>query len=164
MNTGQSLFSIAALLLLSITVLRVNNDIMTADSVLQDSKLGVLALSLATSVIEEASRKAFDTATAEDGITDINLLTSPYSLGPGDGETPENYNDFDDYNGYTKHITNLPSAEFDLSCVVQYVAENNLDSYIMAKTWHKKLTVEVSSPSMADTVRVSKVYSYWHFR
>ena len=164
MNTGQSLFSIGALLLLSITVLRVNNDIMSADSVLQDSKLGVLALSLATSTIEEASRKAFDAVTAENGITDINLLTSPWGLGPGEGEAPEDYNDFDDYNGYTKHISNLPSAEFDISCTVQYVNENDLDNYVMEKTWHKKLTVVVSSPSMADTVRISKVYSYWHFR
>ena len=47
MNTGQSLFSIGALLLLSLTVLRVNNSILITDGILQDSKLGVLATSIA---------------------------------------------------------------------------------------------------------------------
>lgn len=164
MNTGQTIFSIGALLLFSITALRVNNQIITTDVTMQETKLGVLGLSLATSLIEEASNKAFDAATSEDGITDLNLLTSPYGLGPGDWETPETYNDFDDYNGYTRHVDNMPSAEFDISCIVKYVTPENIDHYIMERTWHKKMTVEVSSSSMRDTIRVSKVYSYWNFR
>ena len=102
MNTGQSLFSIGALLLLSLTVLRVNNSILITNGILQDSKLGVLATSIATSIIEEASKKAFDAATADDAVYDLSALTSPYGLGPNSSETPATFNDFDDYNGYTK--------------------------------------------------------------
>jgi len=51
MNTGQSLFSIGAILLLSLTILRVNNSILITDSIMQDSKLGVLAISLAINII-----------------------------------------------------------------------------------------------------------------
>ncbi|MCH7516480.1 MAG: hypothetical protein IIB08_05075, partial [Bacteroidetes bacterium] len=65
MNTGQSLLSIGALLILSLTILRVNNSILTTDSIMQDSKLGILSISLATSLIEEASKKAFDAASAD---------------------------------------------------------------------------------------------------
>ena len=71
MNTGQSLLSIGALLLLSVTVLRVNNNILTTDTVIQDSKFGILATSLATSVIEKANKKAFDANTAEDPVSDL---------------------------------------------------------------------------------------------
>lgn len=164
MNTGQSIFSIGALLLFSMTTLRVNDRILSNDVVMQDSKFGILGLSLAASMIEEASNKAFDAATADDGIIDVNLLTSPYSLGPGDGELPGYFNDFDDYNGYTRHVTQIPSAEFDISCAVHYVTPLNIEGYIMQKTWHKKITVEVTSPFMKDTIRVAKVFSYWNFR
>ena len=99
MNTGQSLFSVGALLLLSLSILRVNNSILTTDVIMQDSKLGVLAVSLASSLIEEASKKAFDAATADDAVTNLSALTSPYGLGHGSGETPENYNDFLDTDG-----------------------------------------------------------------
>ena len=164
MNNSQSLVSIGALLLFSITALKVNNRILTNDEIMQESKFGVLGLSLATSMIEEASSKAFDLATVEDGIIDVNLLTAPSSLGPAPGEPPESYNDFDDYNGYTRHVSNIPSAEFDISCVVQYVDPTQISGFVNHRTWHKKITVKVSSPSMQDTIRVAKVFSYWNFR
>jgi hypothetical protein len=164
MNTGQSIFSIGSLLLFSITTLQVNDKILSNDVVLQESKFSILAHSLAASTIEEASNKAFDAVTATDGVTDVNLLTSPYSLGPGDGELPGYFNDFDDYNGLVRHITNIPSAEFDITCKVQYVTPQNIQGYILQRTWHKKITVDVSSPFMQDTIHVSKVFSYWNFR
>ena len=102
MNTGQSLFSIGALLLLSISILRVNNSILTTDTIMQDSKLGVLGISLATSLIEEANRKAFDTASAEDAVDNLSDLSLPNSLDPAMGETPGLFNHFDDYDGYVK--------------------------------------------------------------
>jgi len=165
MNTGQSLLSIVALLLLSLTVLRVNNGILTSDSVMMDSKFGVLATSLATSLIEKASKKAFDANTAEDAVSNLSQLTAPNGLGPSSSENPpDSCNDFDDFNGYTENITNLPSAEFDLSCEVKYVNPNNLDGVSNTATWHKRMTVTVTSPSSADTIRLSTVYSYWYFR
>lgn len=163
MNTGQSLLSIGALLILSLTVLRVNNSILTTEVTLQDSKLGVLAVSLATSLIEEANKKAFDAVTADDAVTNLSELTSPYSLGPGSGETPDTYNDFDDYNGYTK-LDSISSIDYRLTCLVNYVNPDNIDGIIMQKTWHKKITVLVSSSLMNDTLSFSSVYSYWHFR
>ncbi|HLG31724.1 MAG TPA: hypothetical protein VI362_01695 [Ignavibacteriaceae bacterium] len=165
MNTGQSLLSIVALLLLSLTVLRVNNGILTSDSVMMNSKFGVLATSLATSLIEKASKKAFDANSAEDAVSNLTQLTPPNGLGPASGETPpDDCNDFDDFNGYTEHVANLPSAEFDMSCEVKYVNPNNLDGVSTTATWHKRMTVTVTSPSSPDTIRLSTVYSYWYFR
>ena len=45
MSTGQTLFSIGALLILSLTILKMNNFLLANDSVMQDSKLGLLAVS-----------------------------------------------------------------------------------------------------------------------
>jgi MSHA pilin protein MshD len=163
MNTGQSLLSIGALLLLSLTILRVNNGILSSDTVLQNSKIGVLATSLGTSLIEEANRKSFDAASVGEAIIDKKMLTPPYLLGPDGGETPDTYNDFDDYNGYVKADT-VFNIDLRMACKINYVEPNNVDGIKFAKTWHKKITVSISSSFISDTLLFSSVYSYWHFR
>jgi len=170
MNTGQSLLSIGALLLLSLTILRVNNSILTTDTVMQDSKFGILATSIATSLIEKASKKAFDANTFGNAVSSLSELTPASGLGLGSGESaPDSCNDFDDFDGYTAQITNLPSAVFNVSCQVCYVNPTNPDGKLNTQSWHKKMTVTVSSPNIGneertDTIRLSTIYSYWHFR
>ena len=166
MNTGQSLFSIGALLILSLTVLKMNNFILVNDTVMQDSKLGILAVSLATSLIEEASKKAFDANTVDAEVSSYNELTN-YPLGPGTGEITNNsstFNDFDDYDGYQCHYSQLPLADYDLKCNVYYIKENNPEVKVGYRTWHKKMDITITSKSMRDTVKMSTIYSYWHFR
>lgn len=162
MNTGQMLISIGALLLLSMTVLRVNNTILQTDSVMMESKFGILATSISTSLIEKASKKAFDANTFEAAVSNLSGLTAVNALGPDIGETtPENFNDFDDFDGYAEQITNLPSAVFDVSCEVCYINPTNPDRKLNTQSWHKKMIVKVSSPSSQDTINLSTIYSYF---
>jgi hypothetical protein len=166
MNTGQTLFSIGALLILSITVLKMNNFILANEAVMQDSKLGILAVSLATSLIEEASKKAFDENTIDTEVAACSLLTN-YPLGRGVGEiqdSSQTFNDFDDYNGYHYHYNYLPSAEYDIYCTVYYIQAVSPESKVGYRTWNKKMDVKVTSESMQDTIVMSTIYSYWHFR
>lgn len=170
MNTGQSFMSIGAMFLLSLTILRVNNNILTTDTVMHDSKFGILATSIATSLIEKASKKAFDANTFENSVSTLTALTPASGLGPASSESaPDSCNDFDDFDGYTERISNLPSAIFDVSCEVSYVNPNNPDGKLTTQSWHKKMTVTVTSPNIGneektDTIRLSTIYSYWHFR
>ena len=161
MNTGQSLFSIGALLILSLTVLRVNNSILLTDSVMQDTKIGVLATSAATSLIEEAGKKAFDENSINDAVLSLSGLSN--SLGFNTGETPETFDDFDDYNGYILKDT-INTIDFKMVCAVNYVNPDNIDGTTAQKSWNKKMTVTVSSSFSKDTLVFSSVYSYWHFR
>jgi len=163
MNTGQMILSIGAIILLSTIVLRVNNNFLTTHEVMNESKFGVLAISLAQSIIEEAGNKAFDSQTAGNAVYDSTLLTSPAGLGPNYTEHYPNFNDFDDFNGFTKDITNLPSANFNISCKVNYINAATPDIISNHRTWNKKITVTVSSPSSKDTIRLSSVFSYWYF-
>jgi len=172
MNTGQSLFSIGALLLLSLTVLRVNNNILYTDTVLYDSKFGIIANSIATSLIEKATEKFFDANTAEGPVANLTDLT--LALGPGVGETnPDNFNDFDDFNNYTEADTFFNSLVFYSTCKVVYIdpsVPNGLDNKVNIQTWHKKLNVSVTwrqngaaTGVVTDTVKQSTIYSYWYF-
>lgn len=161
MNTGQMLLTTAAMMLLSVVILRVNNNFLSTSSSLLDTKFGVLATSLATSIIEEASGKAFDLATVDSDVTSLSSLSS---CGPAYGEYYPNFNDFDDFNGLVKIDSTMPSAVFKIACQVNYISPSNPDNFVGYKTWHKKMTVEVTSPSMEDTVRMSTVYSYFYYR
>ncbi|HEY4756507.1 MAG TPA: hypothetical protein VIH28_10655 [Ignavibacteriaceae bacterium] len=170
MNSGHTMLAVGAMLLLSVTILGINGKFLNTSSVLYNTKFGVLAVSLGTSIIEEANGKAFDLAVSEDAITDINLLTAPQSLGAASGEVYPNFNDFDDFNGFTKTVTNMPSAEFKILCSVKYVSEANPSIVSSVRTWHKRIDVSVTSESMKnanneqDTIKLSSVYSYWYFR
>jgi MSHA pilin protein MshD len=164
MHTGQMLMAIGAMVLLSVLILQVNNSVFNSENILDQSKYGVLAVSLATSVIEEAKSKSFDLATDNNSINDLSALTAPSSLGPKSSETYPDFNDFDDFNNYTRVDSSLPSAVFKLNCEVNYVNPSNPESVSSIKTWHKKLTVEVTSVSMQDTVEMSSIFSYWYFR
>jgi hypothetical protein len=164
MNSGESLLSVGAMMLLAVMILRVNNTILTTNSVLLETKFGVLATSLATSIIEEATGKAFDQNTSANSISNVNDLTSPNALGPGSGETYATFNDIDDFNGYTKVDSTLPSAIFYLKTTVEYVSPANPDQAVNYKTWHKRITVTVTTPSSNDVFVLSSIVSYWFFR
>jgi len=160
MNTGQMMITIAAMMLLSLVILRVNNGFLNTNIVLMETKFGVLGVSIATSVMEEASGKAFDEKTDSSSITKLNDLSS---IGP-DGETYSNFDDFDDYDGYSRIVDDMPSAVFKISCEVDYVKTDDPESVSASKTWNKKLTITVTSPSSTDTIQMSTIYSYFYYR
>lgn len=188
MNTGQTLITIGALFLLSMVILNVNNGFLNTGASIMETKFDVMAVSLATSIIEEANSKAFDNATDTTSITTTTPLKNYNQLGPESGEVYPNYNDFDDYNGYSRLVvadttltplseeettgvetiqvdSTFRSANLRLDCLVDYitVSSNTLVS-TSSKTWHKRLRVTVTSRSMKDTVRMQTVFSYWYFR
>ncbi|MBU2494138.1 MAG: hypothetical protein KJ571_16040 [Bacteroidetes bacterium] len=165
MNTGQMMITIGAIMLLTLVIVRVNNGFLSTDSVLMRSKFGVLAVSLATSMIEEANGKAFDHNTDTTSVSAITQLTS--TLGPETGETYSTFNDFDDYHNYLRYTatdSTIVSAPFKIYCRVNYINPSDPDDSSATRTWHKKIYVEVSSPNMEDTIKMSSVFSYWFFR
>ncbi len=159
--------TVGAIVLLTLVILRINNVFFSTSSVMLDTKFGVMAVSLGSSIIEEANSKAFDAATDSSSVSDLSSLTAPSSLGPASGEVYPNFNDFDDFNGFTKSTegdSTFQSAVFNIDCKVVYINPSNPNVDAGVKTWHKKLTVTVTSPSMKDTVRLSTIFSYWYFR
>lgn len=162
MNTGQTMMTMCAMMLLSAIMLRVNTSNLSNESVRDQAQYGVLATSIATSIIEDAQSKSFDHSTDTNS---VNLLTQLSSvLGPEGGETEETFNDFDDYNGFTKRDSTMPSAVFDIACEVVYVSSNDIEGFSNNRTWHKKMNVTISSPFSPDTFRTSSIFSYWFFR
>ncbi len=158
------MLTIGALILLSTLMLKINTNNLQTDTVRAEAQYGVLATSIITSIMEKAKSLAFDATTDTNSVTSINQLTPALGLGPGNGESYDTFNDFDDFNGYTRVDSSMHSAVFDISCEVFYVHKTNLKEKSNTRTWHKKITIKVSSKFMADTIKQSTIYSYWYFR
>ncbi|MCW8809868.1 MAG: hypothetical protein OQJ93_11560 [Ignavibacteriaceae bacterium] len=164
MNTGQMIMSMGAMILLSTIVLRVNTLNLTNESIRDDAQYGVLATSIASSIIEEAQSKAFDENTDTNSVSSLTKLSDV--LGPESGETEATFNDFDDYNGFTKRDSSMPSAVFNIYCEVVYVDPTDLGGFSTSRTWNKKINVMITSPFATDTLilKTSSIFSYWYFR
>ena len=158
------------MLLLAVLVLRVSSTQITTQDSMQTSKFGILAISIANSVIEQACNKAFDQNSINVFVTDVNSFTKDKDLGPESGEDSiEVFNDFDDFNGYTHVYKNLPdSPPLRITCQVNYVdpdAAGNKVKIVSSKQWHKMITVTITSDDSTkmDALSFRKVFSYWKF-
>lgn len=162
MGLGQTLITVGAIMLLSLVILRVNNNFLSTSDTLLNSKYGVLAVSLATSMIEEASGKAFDEKT---DTTSVSLTSQLSTIGTDAGEVYPNYDDFDDFHNLTKIDSTLPTERFTIRCRVAYINPSNPNGTSAQKTWHKRINVFVTTKSMpGDTIKMSSIFSYWFFR
>ena len=168
MNTGQMLITIGAMVLLTLVILRVTSGFLTTSTAMMETKFDILAVSLGTSMIEEANGKSFDQNT---DTTTVSSTASLSSIGPDAGEVYPNFNDFDDYDGLVKIVkydssdTTFKSADFKIKCTVGYINPSNPEVLTTSpKTWDKRLNVEVTSKSMIDTIRLFSIYSYFYFR
>ncbi len=175
MNTGQMMLTVGAFFLLAVVILTVNRGLLTNNSVMIDNRYGILGVSLANSMMERATGKAFDEQSDTLGLTSVNSLTAVSSLGLDAGETignPDSFDDFDDFNCYkTSPKTDTLLLEgtdkqiiFKTFCQVDYVEASNPGNVSTNRTWHKRLKVTVTSTGVQDTIRLSTIYSYWYFR
>jgi hypothetical protein len=187
MNTGQTMLTIVAMILLSTVILTVNTGILTTNTTMAENRIDILAVSLANSIIEDATSLSFDENTVGAAVATSTAFTSSSSLGIDgttlgtDGTTenrnnPAGFDDFDDYDCYDYlhpkidkiYVPGATSGRdtvyFKTFCIVSYVDGNNPDNVSTTQTYHKRLSLRVFCPGMTDTVRMSTVYSYWYFR
>ncbi len=161
------LLSLAAMMLLSLVVLRQTGDSLeTSDTILQ-TKVEIMAVSEASSMLERISSLAFDQHTKDSTFTGkLSQLTLPALLGPEGGEdSTQKFNDADDFNGY-ETVDSTALGEFRIRCRVTYADATNPDAdYVVSPTWHKKVTVTVwgPRPAMTDSMQYSTIVSYWYF-
>jgi hypothetical protein len=155
--------------MLGTIVLGVNHNTADNGDVIERSEYEIMATSLGISTIERATGLAFDKNTVNADISTPVSCTPLASLGPEIGETEPTFNDFDDYHGFNRMVmgdsTTFRSADYRIRGNVKYVQLSG-DSVVtsVGQTYHKLLTIRVSSPFMRDTLEFQTIYSYWYFR
>jgi hypothetical protein len=164
MNTGQTILTIVAIVLLGSNVVSVNRTFTQHGSMLQQTEIGLFGVSLATSLLEEAQGKAFDKNSLSGFLATDAECTPVDSLGPDPAETRETWNDFDDFNNL-RDTVRIPDVDtFYRWATVCYVDSSDPNSYRSYRTFNKKLTVFVKGRNSNDTLQMSYLFSYWSFR
>lgn len=167
MGTGQTMLTIGAMMLLGMVILSTNRNIVDTSDVMLQANCGLDAVSLATSVIQEADSTAFDSSTVAGTDTSLLQLTPVSALGQ-DNNDPNDLNDFDDYNGLNGQgrldSTKLSTGKYYWRTRVYYVnnySDLNQDSPV--RSWTKRLDVYVWNKDLPDTIVMHSIYSYWFF-
>jgi hypothetical protein len=188
-NLGQTMLAIMAMGLLSFLILQSNAVMLDSTDSLTTSDIDAAATTIAQSIMEEASGKLFDDVIADSNVTSLTSTAqlSP-SLGPESGErfrdttgTQKTFNDFDDFNGlFLVYKSDNPAdaaatpgadwefivpnihGKFFVHTRVAYVLPDSPDVPVAAPTWHKMLTITISSPSSRDTLRYATLMSFWN--
>ena len=164
MNTGQTLLTIIAIVLLGSNVVSINRTFTQHGVILQQTEVGIFGISLGMSIVEEAQGRAFDHNTIDTLIQNVNQLSSTLGREGGDPALHTGFDDFDDYNGWSDSVT-VPGVDtFKRWATVVYVDPSNLDVAAGAREWNKRLDVYVKGSSSQDTIKLSYVFSYWSFR
>jgi hypothetical protein len=191
MNTGQMMLTIAALILLGTTVLTVNRNNLNHGTILQQTELGIYAVSLATSYMQNATSLAFDEQTVvRPALPSLASLTTtanfgceynhlhPLQTGQELHElagVPSTFDDIDDYYGFNVDTTIANVDRFHVTATVYYVSANQPYSRIAGPTWLKRIDLCVNNtisrkvfedPSVAnkngtDTIKMSYIKSYY---
>lgn len=184
MNTGQTMLTIGALMLLSVSVMMTNRSSLQHGTIINQTEVSLYAVSLAQAKIEEASGKAFDTYSSSDtadwgaAITSLNQLSNTLGKEGSESYTSEhnnNFDDFDDFNyfsGNNPYKLYVPGVDtFRIQTTVFYVDTSNPSAAVGSRTWHKRMVVKVwptvtpwgGANPKPDTVTMSFIYSYFWF-
>jgi len=165
MNTGQMLITLAALTLVMITTLNHNRTSMATEDNMIYSKEFILAASVAESMLDEISGKAYDEEIVK-GKTIISASDFSSNLGKDGGETYPDFDDIDDYNNFSKTDSIPNMGIFTATVSVEYMSDDLIPS--VSKTYNKNVTVRVTSPNLfniltekSDTMVVQSLYSQW---
>lgn len=179
MNTGQMLTTTLAIVLLGTTIITVNRSSLQHGTILQQTQIGVYGISLATSIVEEASGRAFDQKTFNSAVALASNMSSTLGTESGETTSPVStilFNDFDDYNNLVMPV-NVPGVDsFTVKTVVYYVNETAPEAKVAGPTFYKRMDVLVLPSGLADTsrkqyglavgdtIKMSYIFSYFNFR
>ena len=115
MHTGQILFTMGALALLSLAILNLNRSINENDVGLAQNRYRLEALSLITSYVEQASALYFDEVTTD--TTQAKDLSTFSHVLQSEANDSGRFDDFDDFNNYTKIDTGLSGVLYQVMLI-----------------------------------------------
>lgn len=161
MGSAQLLLIAGGLILLGIVSLTIYNSFGSkTDSDLYNAAY-ITGTGVAQSIIDQILTKSFDQNTVSATVTDPSGLTAVNSLGPDAGETSvTQFNDIDDYKGYSRSDTLSVMGVFHTRVDVNYALKMNPDQLSNARTFTKRIDVYVSNVYLKDTLQFSYVKAY----
>ncbi len=161
MGSGQQLLTIAAIVLLSVLIINVNQASNQRLTAMYSNEAVLTGTGIAESMIDEIESKAFDQNTVNKSVSDVSELTGVYNLGPELGETNSlNFNDVDDYNDYITTDSLERMGTFHIKVSVAYIKTMDPSIETNSRTFTKKISVFVTNKNLSDTLKLYDAVSY----
>jgi len=161
MSTSQQFLVIAGLILLSILALNFFRASDLQYDMKYENEAIITATSLAQSIIEEMTTKAFDEVTIEWKTNHADSLSFEKDFGPDSAETSRDlFDDIDDYHGYTLTDSTMSLGNFTVSVIVNYVERENPDVLSASRTFTKKARISVSNTYLKNQPQFLYAFSY----
>jgi hypothetical protein len=161
MFSGQNILVIGALSILTLLIISFYSSEGNKVSMTLDNEAVIAATGLGQTIIEKLTATHFDEKVIDNYYEIPDSLTSPLDLRPDSGETDVTmFDDFDDYNNYSRTDTLIRLGEFHISVVVNYVNKENADSAVNEQTFYKMATVSVSNSYLFSTLKLHYLASY----
>ena len=158
MSSGQMILALGALVMLSTLALTLNSVVLDGNRTMMESELYISGTSAAQSFLERAAVLAFDENVGTyDPSTFPGSFTSSGYLGPDAGEAYPNYDDVDDFNGYSATVSTT-RGDFNVAIVVNYCDASGNDQG--SQTYFKKMEVTVGSPFIPTPVVARRIFAY----
>ena len=159
MGNRELLLLLGAITIFGVLVSNTNRYMVEVKDVSMQREFTTYANSLAQSVIDEAKTKAYDGKVVGGSPPLPAGFTGHGALGPEPGEVYPNFDDVDDYNGFTG-ADSLMLGDYSINVWVNYVNETTPDDSVHQKTFCKKMTVQVTSDYLNHPLETSYVFGY----
>lgn len=160
MNTSQLVLLFASFIILSMISLMVNNATLESHDERLNSKNQLKAMTEAKNLFEVIKTKSFDEKIYSMVVLNRDSLTASSDLGP-ENETFENFDDIDDYHGYSKELILENNVKYELSIFVSYVNENNPELTSSAKTFYKLVRIICLDQNQNRVFELKQIFSIW---
>ncbi|MDI6807689.1 MAG: hypothetical protein QME66_01745 [Candidatus Eisenbacteria bacterium] len=161
MSTGEMLFLICAMALLSTLILSVNTSLFQANDFASEGTIGMYAVSVAQQYVEMARQLKYDETTVSGYPSNPPAgFTMAGRLGKDTGESYPDFDDVDDFNNFALRDS-TSFGKCAVSIDVAYVNENDPTQTAQGQTYAKRMTVTVSSPFLRAPLRLSHVFTYF---
>jgi hypothetical protein len=185
---GQTIISAGLIVIVTIAVINANRLVINSQTTKLEAQARLEAADIAMEIITEARRKKYDEradtvfyqATSHfmnylllgrDSLSWSYISGTWYST-PDSTEmfsrpdaapykSMTRYDDFDDYNGYSRTVSSTTMTGYSVWSKVYYATQTYPDRLTTSKTYVKTLEVYVTHPTyLRDTVRISMTKTY----
>ena len=151
-----------AMTLISFLVMNANQTIVTNNVVMVEGELEEQVIAVAQNFIDESRATTFDENTLNGNVPVYIPEGFSLSMGPESGESSRNnFDDFDDYNGWTEVVTAANGIEYNVSISVSYYdGTNTVNSYQSMKL----MSIVISSEYLTYADGSTKIYNFKSLR
>lgn len=161
MNTNETLFTIMTLVFLAMLNVTFFNSSGESYNTASDNQAIISGINFGESLIQDIILRSFDEKVVNNSVTDSDSLTSTVDFGPDLGEVNwTQFDDVDDFNGYTRVDSTEGMGQFQLSVAINYVSESNINNSSYSRTFLKKITINVNNEFLKNSLVLDYVVGY----